>query len=162
MSASITEPEWAPDDDPDAPPGFRARRAFVGRQAGARKLGASLWELPAGQSACPYHFHLLDEELLVVLRGSGRLRTPDGWRDLAEGEVVSFPVGEAGAHQVMAGPDGPLRLLLVSTAGTPEICVYPDSGKVLAAGRHVADVHHMSLLTDAVGYWQGESAPPPA
>lgn len=159
MTASITHPEWAPDDDRDAPPGFRARRAFLGRQAGARRLGASLWELPAGQAAYPYHFHLMDEELVVVLAGTGRLRTPDGWRELAEGDVVSFPVGEAGGHQIAAGPDGPLRFLCVSTAGTPDICVYPDSGKVLANGRHVADVRHMSRRPDAVDYWHGEAPP---
>ena len=48
-----------------------------------------------------------------MLRGRPHLRTPDGWRQLDEGEVVAFPVGERGAHQLAnrtrragAAPDG--------------------------------------------------------
>jgi uncharacterized cupin superfamily protein len=47
-----------------------------------------------GQAASPYHFHLAEEEALIVLSGRPRLRTEEGWRDLSEGEVVAFPVGE--------------------------------------------------------------------
>ena len=36
-----------------------------------------------------------------MLAGTPVLRTPGGERDLAEGEVVAFPVGEEGAHQVV-------------------------------------------------------------
>lgn len=163
MSASITNPAWDPDPGRDTPPGFEARRAFVGRQAGSRRLGASLWELPAGQAAYPYHFHLVEEELLVVLAGRGRLRTPAGWRDLCEGDVVAFPAGEEGGHQVVAGADGPLRFLAVSTSGQPDVCVYPDSAKLGVSerrGGHAGGVRAVFRLGDAVDYWEGEGVPP--
>jgi hypothetical protein len=60
---------------------------FSRRQAGAQRLGLSLWELLPGEAAYPYHFHLVDEELVVVLEGRPSLRTPDGWRDLERGET---------------------------------------------------------------------------
>jgi len=62
---NITTPTY--DQDRNAPEGFRALRALLARQAGAEHLGLSLWELPAGEAAYPYHFHLADEELIVVL-----------------------------------------------------------------------------------------------
>jgi uncharacterized cupin superfamily protein len=163
MTASITNPAWAPDPGRDTPPGFGARRAFVGRAAGCRRLGATLWELPAGQAAYPYHFHLVEEEMVVVLAGHGRLRTPGGWRDLSEGDLLAFPAGEEGGHQIVAGPDGPLRFLAVSTSGQPDVCVYPDSAKVAVTERRggpPGGLRAVFRLGDAVDYWHGEGTPP--
>ena len=46
--------------------------------------------VPPGQAAYPYHWHYREEELLVVLEGSPWLRTANGNRRLARGEVVRF------------------------------------------------------------------------
>ena len=46
------------DDDPE---GYRAGRARIGRMLGAEQAGASVYELPAGQSNCPYHYEVGDE-----------------------------------------------------------------------------------------------------
>ena len=45
--------------------GFRVRRARLAQQAGAKKIGMSLWEIPARQAAYPYHWHVIDEEVIV-------------------------------------------------------------------------------------------------
>ena len=110
--------------------GFLARRARISRQAGAERLGLSLWELGPGQAAYPYHFHYTEEELLVVLEGRPSLRTPRGWRVLEEGEVVSFLRGEEGGHQLFNASAGTVRFLSFSTSGEPDIVSYPDSGKL--------------------------------
>ena len=38
----------------------------------------TVYELPPGQSICPYHYELGDEEWLIVLAGRPTLRTPEG------------------------------------------------------------------------------------
>ena len=43
--------------------------------------------------------------MLIVLEGAPSLRTPDGERVLERGEVVSFPRGEGGAHQIVNRSD---------------------------------------------------------
>jgi uncharacterized cupin superfamily protein len=152
----------APDfDQPREHPGFRCRRALLGRQAGARRLGLSLWEVEAGQAAYPLHYHLGEEELIVVLDGEGELRTPEGWRALEEGEVLSFLPGADGAHQLRASGSSPLRFLAISTAGAPDICVYPDSGKLGANERRPDGEGLWQLFrsADAVDYWDGERPP---
>ena len=53
---------------------FRSRRKKLGGSAGACLLGASIYELPPGASAFPYHFHCANEELLYILAGEGTLR----------------------------------------------------------------------------------------
>ena len=97
-TTNINDPVF---DEPREHPGFRCSRARVSRQAGSERLGLSLWELPPSEAAYPYHYHLAEEELLVVLEGRPSMRTPDGWRDLLEGEVVPFLRGEQGAHQLL-------------------------------------------------------------
>jgi uncharacterized cupin superfamily protein len=138
--------------------GFHARRARLGYQLGTERLGASLWELPPGQRAYPYHFHLTEEELLVVLAGRPSLRDPSGWRELEEGEVVSFPRGEAGAHQLANRTDETVRFLALSTNGDPDVVLYPDSGKLCAAERNPdgSGLKEFFRLADAVDYWDGE------
>ena len=122
---NIHDPEW--DAERDAPP-FRWRRARLGRQAGSRDLGASLFEVPPGAATFPLHIHHHNEELLVVLSGRPTLRTPAGERELEEGEVVAFPAGREGAHAVDNRGDEPVRFLIVSTMRAPEINEFPELG----------------------------------
>jgi uncharacterized cupin superfamily protein len=156
--ANLNRPHF---DEPRDHPGFHAQRARVGRQVGAERLGASLWEVPAGEAAYPYHYHLGEEELVVMLAGSLSLRTADGWRELDEGEVMSFPRGASGAHQLVNRTQQPARFLAVSTGGDPDIVVYPDSGKVSACERlpEGGGLRAMFREADAVDYYDGESAP---
>jgi uncharacterized cupin superfamily protein len=42
-----------------------------------------------------------------VLRGEPTLRTPEGERVLKQGDVVCFPRGKDGAHQIINRTDSP-------------------------------------------------------
>lgn len=158
--ASIVEPVFDAEQDR---PGFTWRRARIGRQAGAERLGASLFELPPGQAAFPLHYHLANEELLVVLGGRPVLRTGAGERDLAEGEIVAFPVGERGAHQLINRSEEAIRFMIVSEMVGPDVVVYPDSKRV-AAREHPPGSAEEGLWStfferDAVDFFEGEEPP---
>ena len=117
--ANVFEPDW--DAERDEPP-FRWRRARLGRQAGARDLGASLFELPPGAATFPLHAHYNNEEMIVVLAGRPSLTSADGEvRQLLPGELVACPAGREGAHRLDNHTDEPVRVLLVSTMRAPEI-----------------------------------------
>jgi uncharacterized cupin superfamily protein len=142
-------------------PGFRCDRARVGKQAGSERLGLSLWEVPPGEAAYPYHFHFTEEELVLVLAGAPSLRTPNGWRELEEGEVVAFRRGADGGHQLVNRTQRTVRFLSFSTSGEPDVVMYPDSGK-LGAFERLPDgsgLNAMFRVADAVDYWEGEEAP---
>ena len=117
---NLREPEF---DEPRTHPGFACRRARLGHQLATERVGVSLWELPPGEAAYPYHFHLGEEEVLIVLEGTPHLRTPAGWSVLPEGEVVAFPTGPDGAHQLDNRTGATVRFLAVSTHGMPEVTV---------------------------------------
>jgi uncharacterized cupin superfamily protein len=161
----LTNPNlFRPDyDEPRDHPGFVAKRARLSRQAGAVNLGLSLWEVPPGETAYPFHFHLGEEELLIVLDGSPSLRTPEGTRRLERGEIVAFLVGEQGAHQLVNDTEETVRFLAFSPSGMPDIVVYPDSGKIGAFERHPdgSGLRLMFREADAVDYYEGETPPAP-
>jgi uncharacterized cupin superfamily protein len=156
--ANINEPVF---DEPREYEGFRCLRARLGRQAGCERLGVSLWEVPAGEAAFPYHYHLAEEELLLVLEGELSLRTPEGWRELREGELVPFLRGEQGAHQLVNRTERTVRFLAFSTSGEPDIVIYPDSQKLGAFERlpEGGGLWAMFRMADIVAYDDGECPP---
>ena len=84
------------------------------------------------------------------------MRTPEGERELVEGDVACFPRGATGAHQVRNTTDEPVRILMISTLIVPEILEYPDSGKLDTLS---AKGERILLTRDAepAKYWDGES-----
>jgi uncharacterized cupin superfamily protein len=160
--ANVLEPGF---DGGQEREGFTYRRAKLGAQAGAERLGASLYEIPPGQAAFPFHFHVANEEMIVVLRGRPHLRGPDGWRQLEEGELVACPTGERGAHQLHNRSGDAVRVLVVSEMNAPDLVFQPDSGKVLAGDRPPGGrkdegrLFATFRLDDGVDYWEGEEPP---
>ena len=106
------------------------RRKQLSSAAGGEKLGCSLYEVPPGRRAWPYHYHLANEEAIYVLEGSGTLRIDERQIALSWGDYVAMPVGERGAHQIINTSDEPLRYLCFSTMIEPDAMVYPDSNKI--------------------------------
>jgi uncharacterized cupin superfamily protein len=156
---NVYEPRFDESSDRE---GFRWDGERVGAKAGAEHLGATVYELPPGEATFPYHYHGANEELLIVLKGRPHLRSPDGWRQLDEGEVVGFPVGETGAHQLANRTDSAVRLLMVSEMVGPEVVVYPDSKKVGARERAPGTgtgLRETFRSSDQVDYWDGERPP---
>ena len=129
--ASIAGPVF---DEVREHPGFNCRRARLGRQVGSEKLSMSLWDLPAGEAAYPYHFHLAEEELVVLLEG---------------------------AHQIVNRTDEPVRFLVISNQ-QPDIVVRPDSRSLSVVERRPEGgglSQHFSM-DDGAGYFdfEGEDA----
>jgi uncharacterized cupin superfamily protein len=164
-SANIFEPDLQPGEDD--PQGFMTLGARVGALAGARHLGATVYELPPGETLCPYHWHEANEEMAIALSGTPSVRTPDGWRDIEPGEVVAFGRGREGAHQVTNRSDGTVRVLMLSEMNSPEVVFYPDSDKLSAMTkppgrpRREPEVVERFRRRDAVDYWEGEQPPEP-
>jgi uncharacterized cupin superfamily protein len=144
--------QWDRQEDRD---GWRSKDAWVGHHIGAELLGGSMYELEAGDKLWPYHTHHANEEWVVVLRGAPTLRTPEGEQALNEGDVVCFPRGKEGAHQLSNRTDEPIRVLMLSTLVAPDIVEYLDTGKVGA--RSVAGERIMlSKPGPELDYWEGE------
>src|SRR6266545_1778681 len=124
--------EWDGEQDRD---GYRHRVARIGGRLGAEGLGASLYELPPGESTWPYHYEHASEEWVLVVVGRPTLRTPDGERVLAPGEVA--------------------RVVIFSSKTPLEVVAYPDSGKL---GIWTKEDGYIGMVRDEpkLDYWDGE------
>jgi uncharacterized cupin superfamily protein len=157
--ANIFEPEWVERDQPP----LIGRAARVGAQAGAERLGATLYEIDPGGHGSPFHLHHSNEEMIVVLKGRPTLRTLDGTRELAPGEVVACPLGRRGAHQLQNNADQPVRALVISTMVYPEVAEQLDSDKILVQSAPPGAAERLALAfpRDAqVDRLAGELQPP--
>jgi uncharacterized cupin superfamily protein len=138
---------------------YGVRGSRVGAKAGARQVGVTVYELDPGMKNLPYHAHFGVEELIVVLRGTPTLRSPEGERVLEEGEVVACPPGRAGAHQLINRGDSVARFLMISSKAAADLIEYPDSGKISAQGGEwgTADAVAYMLSTEPqLDYFEGE------
>ena len=141
--------------DREDPAGFRSGMARFGRDLDAKDTGATLYELPPGEAVCPYHYEYGEEEWALVVEGTPSVRTPEGTEQLAPHDLVFFPRGSAGAHQIRNDSDAPARVLMWSTVVLPTASVYPDSGKVgVWTGNKGDDL--IARRDSAVDYFDGE------
>jgi uncharacterized cupin superfamily protein len=145
----------SPEYDPSDPEGYRAGADRIGPRIGAAELGATVYELPPGQSICPYHYEDPDEEWLVGLTGRVVLRTPAGEEEIGPMDVVCFPMGPEGAHKVTNRSQETARVLMLSTMPRVSVAVYPDSGKLLASPG-TRDDRLMVRRESQVDYYDGE------
>ena len=117
----------------EGPGVYRCDDAEIGMLIGASKLGYRVATLAPGAAFCPYHSHVIEEELFIVWDGTPTLRTPSGTFPLRRGDFVAFPVGAAGAHRLHNDGPGNATVLMLSNTSREgaEACFYPDSRKVL-------------------------------
>jgi uncharacterized cupin superfamily protein len=106
---------------------------FTGRLDIAGALGSSetamfLYDVDPGESL-PYHYEYVEEWLLVVA-GTVAERTPTGERELHRGDLVRYPAGPEGAHQITNRSNSTARVMLFSRAAVPAVSVYPDTDTI--------------------------------
>ena len=97
----------------DGAPGLEFRHAS--KALGLERSGLSYQRIPPGYRFPFGHTHKEQEEVYVVVRGSGRMKLDDEIVEVKEWDVVRVPPGVWRGYE--AGPDG-LELLVV---GAPNL-----------------------------------------
>lgn len=144
-------------DDVEDNDRYTSRRALFSESIGARSLGYNLTILPPGKVQCPFHSHRAEEEMFLILAGSGTLRFGDMTYPLRVHDVIACPTGGPEvAHQIVNTGDVDLVYLAVSTLAQVEICEYPDSGKISVYSPGDMGLRHVFSKADEVDYYAGE------
>lgn len=129
------------------------RRKFV-PFGGAKNTLVSVYEIPPGKAAYPYHYHHKNEETFYILSGEGLLKTPEGERKVAAGELLFFPTGPAGAHKLTnTSETESLVYIDFEVVHDVDIAVYPDSDKIGIWGMGINQIYPQSADVD---YYEGE------
>ena len=122
-------------------------------KSGDGKLSVNFYTLQPGKSNYPYHQHTGNEEVFYIIAGTATLKTPKGDIEVAEGDVIVMPTNEHGAHMLTNNSNEPLLYLDVHTVGSPEVVIYPSTGKVrILAG----DMQKSFKIDSEVNYLEGE------
>ena len=114
----------------ERPPLYQTRCGGLTDGTAARQLGAGFDVVPPGKQSCPYHFHHAQEEMFVILEGEGCLRVAGERLPVRAGDVITIPAGPEYPHHLLNTGSVDLKYLSISTQQHPEVCEYPDSGKV--------------------------------
>lgn len=135
--------------------GFQFDYRRLGPVIGLEKLATSVFVVPPGKRAFPYHAHAEIEEMFLILEGEGTLRHENEERPIRAGDLVAAPCGEA--HQIINTSNAELRYLAISTNDRTDVVTYPDSKKVMAySGSFDKPIRHITHEDDAKGYFHGE------
>jgi len=111
-------------------------------------VGVVMEELAPRKQSCPAHYHLLEEEHLLILEGQATMG--EQTYEVSAGDYVCFPAGQAVAHTLLNNGNAPCRFLIIGEDNPHDVVVYPDSGKVLV--RAAQEIYRKAMLE----YWEGE------
>lgn len=114
--------------------GSRSRVLSDTRGADKRKIGIAYEELAPGKQSVPFHYHLVEEEHIIALEGEATLRLGEEVYTLKAGEYVGFPAGQRAGHCLINHTDKPFRFIIIGDNCPNEVCVYPDSDKIMIRG----------------------------
>lgn len=146
-------PHWV---ERKGPGRLHRRQAEIGLLIGAQKLGYQLFDIEPGKWATPMHAHTEEEELYIILEGSGTIRFPRGEYPVRKGDFIALPASERAAHQLKNDGTERMLVLALSNVAPGDGCIYTDSDKLLFARGT------MSRLVSGNGgknldYWDGET-----
>jgi uncharacterized cupin superfamily protein len=147
--------EWETNDNGK----YGERYSTIGDKIGAKKLGYSLSVVPPGKRVCPFHNHRVNEEMFLIIEGTGLLRFGSKEYAIKKHDIIACPPGDQDvAHQIINDSQEDLRYLCLSTNETVEIVEYPDSNKVMSmiGDYEENQFRHISRLGQSLDYMDGE------
>ena len=123
-------------------------------------IGVTLHVVPAGKTAWPYHRHHGNDELFLVLAGTGEYRVGERRLPIKAGDCIGAPAGGE-AHQIINSSADELRYIAFANHGRADVIEYPDSGRIAVDIAHGNDKEPPSIFSTSgrlspLGYWDGE------
>jgi len=105
------------------------------------KLYCDIYEIPPGKINWPLHYHTCNEEVFYIIEGHGEVIADSGAIKVKPGDILRFPAGEQGVHQLKNTSDNEtLKYLDIGTANFPDVVFMPADNKIeLFAGKSGQD-----------------------
>lgn len=145
---------------------FQALIGRVGQALGTRQIGVNVTVVPAGKKAWPRHYHYGNDEMFVVLEGTGVLHYGDDDHPFGPGDVIHIEANTEIPFQLENTGETELKYLGLSTLHLTDVMVYAHTGKIGVMGGGAAlrggelgnGKRFLKFLRgDATAeYWEGE------
>ena len=98
----------------------------VGDAGGLTQYGVNLVRLEPGAMSSLRHYHMEQDEFVMVTMGTCTLIDDDGEHEMRTGECATFPAGDANGHHLINKTDAPATFLVVGTRTKTETGYYSD------------------------------------
>lgn len=98
----------------------------LGDLGGLTQFGANLVTLEPGAKSSLRHWHMHEDEFVMVTDGELVLIENDGETPMHAGDCAAFPAGEPNGHHFINRSNSDARFLVVGTKAPREVATYPD------------------------------------
>jgi len=98
----------------------------LGEAAGLTQFGANLVMLAPGAKSSLRHWHLNEDEFVMVTLGECVMITEEGETLMRPGDCAAFPAGVANGHHFINKTNAEARFLVIGTKAKHEIATYSD------------------------------------
>jgi uncharacterized cupin superfamily protein len=109
--------------------------------------------LEPGRQANQQHYHLLEEEHVLVLEGTMTVRLGERDFEVSPGHYVCFPAGQKVGHALINHSEQPCRYLVLGNPHPHDVVVFTETGRV---GVRLTGEGYRSAQTQ--GYWEDVNA----
>jgi uncharacterized cupin superfamily protein len=98
----------------------------LGDAGGLTQFGVNLVSLEPGALSSLRHWHLNEDEFVMVTEGECTLVQDAGETVMRPGDCVAFPAGSTDGHQFINRTDRVARFLVVGSKAPREVATYSD------------------------------------
>jgi uncharacterized cupin superfamily protein len=111
-----------------------AKMADVGRTLGSQSIGLTIQTVASGCSSSRRHRHVFQEEILVVVAGSGILHHGDERVVVMTGDAICYRPDDPEAHSFQNTGSADLVIWAFGNRFSHEVCLYPEQGVAFVEG----------------------------
>ena len=106
----------------------------LGDAAGLTQFGVNLVTLVPGALSSLRHWHLNEDEFVMITQGACVLVRDAGETVMRAGDCAAFPAGNPDGHQFINRTDAVARFLVVGTKAAAEVATYCDHDLMVHQG----------------------------
>ncbi|MDP3264825.1 MAG: cupin domain-containing protein [Tabrizicola sp.] len=120
----------------------------LGQAGGLTQFGVNIVILEPGAKSSLRHWHLHEDEFVMMLSGECTMVEDAGPVLMRPGECAAFPAGVPNGHQFINHTDAEARFLVIGTKAPVETATYSDVDLVV----HIADGAARFTYKDGTDY----------
>jgi uncharacterized cupin superfamily protein len=98
----------------------------LGDAGGLTQFGANITILDPGGISSMRHWHVHEDEFVMVTQGEVVLVTDEGETPMRVGDCAAFPAGVENGHHFLNRSDAEARFLVIGTRAAREVVYYSD------------------------------------
>lgn len=114
----------------------------LGDAGGLTQFGANLVILAPGAKSSLRHWHLHEDEFVMITAGQCTLVQDAGDTVMAVGDCAAFPAGSTDGHHFINHTDAEARFLVVGTKARHEVATYSDVDMMVHIDKGAARFTH--------------------